>query len=91
MQLVLLSLQLSADYLIGEWRSPLPFEYSYEVYEAFHEITSDFLGRSVRHNILRRKIFNSEKLQIADEFIFENRAIMMYQPLLTQTSYHSVI
>lgn len=88
-QPIQLCLKLSDSHLIGEWKSLLPFEYSYQVYEAFHEITGDFQGRYIRHNALHRKVFNGEKLQIADEFIIENQAIMMYQPLLTEKPYHS--
>lgn len=79
-----LCLEIGATHLKGEWRSTVPSEYRYEVYEASHEITSDFAGRYIRRNVLRRKIFNSENIQIADEFITENQAIMMYPPLLTE-------
>lgn len=90
-QPVQLCLKLSDSHLIGEWKSLRPFEYSYEVYEAFHEITGDFQGRYLRHNALHRRVFNDEKIQIADEFIIENQAIMMYQPLLTKKSHRSVV
>jgi Uncharacterized vancomycin resistance protein len=83
-QPVQLSLKLSDSHLIGEWRSIEPFEYTYEIYEAFHEITCDFRGRYLRHNVLRRKVFNNEKQLINDEFILENHALMMYHPLLNQ-------
>ncbi len=81
-QPVQLCVRLSDNYLIGEWRGLNLFQYSYRVYESFHEITSDFQGRYVRHNILRRKVCNREMLQIGDEFIVENYGLMMYQPLL---------
>ncbi len=90
-QPVQLCLQLSDAFLTGEWRSPAPFEFTYRVYEAFHEITGNFGGRNIRHNILRRRVFNGEQLQVADEFIVENQALMMYQPLVTATSYCSAI
>lgn len=83
-QPVQLCLKLSDSHLIGEWRSLAQFEYTYEVYEAFHEITCDFGGQYLRHNILRRKVLNHEKQVILDEFILENHALMMYQPLLNQ-------
>lgn len=90
-QPVQLCLKLSDSHLIGEWKCLKPFEYSYQVYEAFHEMTCDFQGRYLRHNILRRRVFNKEKVQIADEFIVENHALMMYQPLLNEKPNRSVI
>jgi vancomycin resistance protein VanW len=89
-QPIQLCLELSDSHLIGEWRSLNLFEYSYQVYEAFHEMTCDFDGRYIRHNILRRRVLNDVKFQISDEFILENRALMMYQPLLSEkTIIHS--
>ena len=90
-QPVQLCLKLSDSHLIGEWKSSMPFENNYEVYEAFHEITCDFQGRYLRHNTLHRRVYNNEKLQIADEFIIENKAIMMYQPLLIEKPYRSAV
>jgi vancomycin resistance protein VanW len=77
-----LCLEVGVTHLKGEWRSNARPKCHYEVYEASHEITSDFAGRYIRHNILRRKVFNSENLQIADELVTENRALMMYPPFL---------
>ncbi len=36
----------------------------------------------MRHNRIHRKVYNMNKEQIDDEFITENHAIMMYNPLL---------
>jgi vancomycin resistance protein VanW len=83
-QPVQLHITLSDCNLMGEWRSRMPFEYSYEVYESFHEITCDLQGQYLRHNVLRRKVFDAQKLQIADEYIAENHALMMYQPFLCE-------
>jgi vancomycin resistance protein VanW len=71
------------DHLTGEWRSSAPAEYSYQIYEAYHEITSDLWGRYLRHNRLHRRVFDANMMQIGDEFITENHALMMYEPLLT--------
>ena len=79
---VQLCVRLCDNYLIGEWRGLDHFQYSYRVYESFHEIISDFRGRYVRHNILRRKVFNADLRQIEDQFVIENYGLMMYQPLL---------
>ncbi len=36
----------------------------------------------MRHNRIHRKVYNMNKEQIDDEFITENHAIIMYNPLL---------
>ncbi|QED46585.1 VanW family protein [Cytobacillus dafuensis] len=75
---------LSDTHLVGEWRSDTPPIRAYEVYEQAHLITQEYWGGYVRHNRIHRKIFNKEKVQIDDEFVTENHAIMMYEPLLDQ-------
>jgi vancomycin resistance protein VanW len=79
-----LCLEVGDTHLQGEWRGTNPLACRYEVYEAYHEITSDFAGRYIRHNILRRRVFGAENRVIADEFVAENRALMMYPPLLAE-------
>ena len=75
---------LNDTHLVGEWRSDAPATRSYKVYEHDHWITQEFWGGYVRHNTIHRKVFNLNKEQIDDEFITENHAIMMYEPLLEQ-------
>lgn len=84
-QPVQLCLKLSGGFLTGEWRSTNPYDNTYQVYEAFHEIIPDLWGRYIRHNILRRKVYNTEKKLVGDEFITENQGIMMYPPFLKET------
>ncbi|GEL77848.1 hypothetical protein TMU01_20830 [Tenuibacillus multivorans] len=60
----------------------MPKIHTYEVYEKDHRITQEFWGGYVRHNQINRKVFNLEGEQIDDEFITENHAIMMYNPML---------
>lgn len=79
-----LHLSLTDTHLVGEWRALNPSLYSYEIYEKEHQITPAYWGGYVRHNILNRKIYNRKKQLIDDEFIVENHAIMMYEPLLEQ-------
>lgn len=81
-QPVQLHLKLTASHLSGQWRSIHPYELTYQIYESFHEFNCDYQGRYLRRNILRRKVFK-DQLQVNDEFITENHALMMYQPLLT--------
>lgn len=77
-----LLVRLDDEYLHAEWRSAVPAECSYEIYEADHVIKSEWWGGYTRSNILRRRIFDAEGYEVADEFICANRAIMMYAPVL---------
>ncbi|OAB45779.1 VanW family protein [Paenibacillus antarcticus] len=79
-----LCLYMDANDLIGEWRAMNPESYTYEVYERDHRITLEAWGGYVRHNIIHRKKYNSQHELIDDQFITENHAIMMYQPLLKE-------
>jgi len=38
----------------------------------------------MRQNILRRRVYNLNHDEICDEFLTENHAIMMYDPMLPQ-------
>ncbi|MTI53736.1 VanW family protein [Geosporobacter ferrireducens] len=79
-----LELYLTEDHLVGAWRSDRAEAYSYEVYEKKHCIRQEFWGGYTRHNKLYRRKYNQQGIQVADEFITENHAIMMYEPLLAQ-------
>lgn len=68
--------------LTGEWRTMAPLPHRYEIYEKEHRISQLYWGGYERYNSIYRKVFNTDGEQIADEFITENRALMMYQPLL---------
>lgn len=81
---VQLILKVTSTHLEGEWRSFHFAPCRYEVYEAFHEITRGPRGGYLRHNILRRRTWDPDGTVIADEFITENHALMMYQPLLPE-------
>ncbi|MBE4909759.1 VanW family protein [Bacillus luteolus] len=73
---------LTHTHLVGEWRAEYPKTRTYEVYEKEHSITAEYWGGYVRQNTIYRKVYNIEKELIDDEFIAENRAIMMYEPFL---------
>lgn len=77
-----LHVYLTDQELVGEWRSDRPSDRAYQVYEAAHEIVGEAWGGYTRHNLLRRRVLNQDGLQIDDQFVTENHAIMMYQPLL---------
>ncbi|MGM8216267.1 VanW family protein [Bacillaceae bacterium W0354] len=79
-----LHLYLTDEYLVGEWRAINPVVMSYEVYEKDHKITHEHWGGYVRHNTIYRKVYNGQNEWIDDEYITENHALMMYNPLLEQ-------
>ncbi|QOR64736.1 VanW family protein [Cytobacillus suaedae] len=81
-----LIIYLTDTHLVGEWRAEYPKTRTYKVYEKDHSITAEYWGGYVRQNTIYRKVFNIEKELIDDEFITENRAIMMYEPFLEDKS-----
>ncbi|WP_102026704.1 VanW family protein [Salirhabdus sp. Marseille-P4669] len=81
-----LQLYLTDTHLVGEWRVSTPPITSYEVYEKDQKFTFEHWGGYIRHNTIYRKVFNSQNEQIDDEYITENHALMMYEPLLENES-----
>ncbi|RIW37421.1 vancomycin resistance protein [Bacillus salacetis] len=79
-----LHLFLTDTHLVGEWRTEHKSVNSYEVYEKDHLITYEHWGGYIRHNRLYRKVFNSTGKMVDDQYITENHALMMYEPLLEQ-------
>jgi len=77
-----LKLKVGDEYLEGRWLSDQPVPYSYKVFEKKHEIKFEWCGVYSRNNeIFRNKTDNKGKI-ISEEFVTENHAIMMYNPLL---------
>lgn len=76
-----LVLNITDEYLIGEWRVSSEPIYSYKVFEKEHRISHEFWGGYVRHNLLFREVYDNSN-NVTEEFITENHAIMMYQPFL---------
>ncbi|MBS4173089.1 VanW family protein [Bacillus sp. FJAT-49736] len=81
-----LVLSLTNTHLVGEWRAISPPLYSYKIYEKEHQIIPAYWGGYIRHNVIHRKIFNRQNQLLDDEFVVENYAIMMYEPLLEQNA-----
>ena len=77
-----LLVHLTEDYLVGELRSNEPAQYRYDVYEKEHFISSTFWGGYIRNNTIYRHIYEKGEL-MDEEFVTENHAIMMYQPLIS--------
>lgn len=75
--------------LHGEWRSENPVSESYEVYQKEHWISAEVGGVYVRHNTIWRRHFTKnaetgERTLVSDDFVTENHALMMYEPLLEE-------
>jgi len=81
-----LVIYLTDTHLVGEWRSTSPPLLKYEVYEEEHWITQEHWGGYVRHNKIRRRVYTPDHEPVDDEFVTENHAIMMYEPMLTEGS-----
>ena len=79
-----LNLTVTENDLKGTWKSTSMPDCKYEVYEKHHLIQQAAWGGYSRHNIIFRKKIDDFGNVIADEFIVENNAIMMYAPLLSE-------
>jgi len=78
-----LVLEVTNTHLVGYWRSNLPINIKYQIFEKEHLITHEWWGGYTRNNQIWRKQFDSNiKQELAEELIAENKAIMMYSPLL---------
>ncbi|WP_373897992.1 VanW family protein [Haloimpatiens sp. FM7315] len=73
---------LKGKYLEGQIRSNNSCVYKYEVYEKNQSITSGYYGGYIRNNSIWRKVYDKRNEIIRDEYITENHAIMMYNPLV---------
>ncbi len=77
-----LKVRVGDNQLEGEWRCEQLCQYKYHIYESDHLIKQEWWGGYMRHNVIRRSVVDSNDNKISDEFVTENHAIMMYEPLL---------
>jgi vancomycin resistance protein VanW len=78
-----LRIRVEGDYLRGEWLANAAPHYIYRVVECDHAIRTEWWGGYSRHNSLyRMKLDRETGVELGEEFITENHAIMMYAPLL---------
>ncbi|MCB6992126.1 VanW family protein [bacterium 210820-DFI.6.37] len=56
--------------------------YTYEVYEKDHRITAEYWGGYTRNNVLRRRTRDADGSVVKDEYLTENHALMMYEPMV---------
>lgn len=73
---------MDESYLIGEINSNIPKYFTYELYEEEHSISHEFWGAYIRHNEIRRKVYDIDNVFLDDEEVCKNHALMMYEPLL---------
>ena len=81
-----LSLRVTDTHLEGAWQADIPRDRRYQVYEKEHEIRGEYWGGFTRHNTIFRRVFDLGGTELADEFITENHAVMMYNPMLEETA-----
>ena len=60
------------------------------MYEKEHYIQGEYWGGFTRHNTLYRRTFDLEGTLLGDDFLIENHAIMMYDPMLPGNSPESL-
>ncbi len=77
-----LGLSLTDTHLVGAWSADAPVMTRYEVYESHHLITNDAPGVFVRHNVLRRRVFDASNTLVGDELVAMDQGLLMYQPFL---------
>lgn len=68
--------------LYGQWRSEFEPDYAYAVFEKNHRIEGHSWGGYTRHNELYRTVTCLDSGRFEEEFVTENNALMMYNPLL---------
>lgn len=79
-----LRLWLSGTHLHGAVRCDAPPGVSYEVFETDHIFRYQWWGGYTRHNKIWRTVTDVEGGEKETEFITENHAIMMYEPMLPE-------
>jgi len=78
-----LSLEIDDTYLIGRWLSDKPIEFKYKVFEKDYEFKKEWFGGYSRNNKIFRSVIDKKTdFEIREEFITENHALMMYNPLI---------
>jgi vancomycin resistance protein VanW len=68
--------------LTGAWYSDRPLDVTYRVVERAHVIRGEVWGGFTRHNVLVRDVIGPDGTVRGEQFMLENHAIMMYDPLL---------
>lgn len=81
-----INLRLSETHLHGSISSDAPKRHSYRVFESDHRFHAQWWGGYTRHNRIWRDATDIVSGETQVEFITENHAVMMYEPLLPESS-----
>ena len=81
-----LCIQVGKDDLSGEWLSTLSPNERHGIIEKNHYFRGEYWGGFTRHNELWREVSDLNGNYLREEFITENHALMMYDPLLSDDS-----
>lgn len=79
-----LHVYVTESHLVGEWRSDMPPTRTYEIVEKEHAIQPAIWGGYERSNHLYRNVCTLDGEWLYEEWVTQNRARMMYEPLLTE-------
>ncbi len=77
-----LNLTIENKFLVGQVNSNNSKYFNYKIYGKKEKITHEYWGAYLRHNEIWRDIFMLNDEKIDSEYICENHALMMYEPLL---------
>lgn len=75
-------LGLSDTHLLGSIRSDSDPKERYDVFETDHIFRYQWWGGYTRHNRIGRRVTDVATGEVREEFVTENHAIMMYEPML---------
>jgi len=77
-----LKIWLDNEYLNGEILSNTKINTNFEIFETDHIFKQQWWGGYTRHNKIWKKIIEEKNKTESIEFVTENNAIMMYNPLI---------
>lgn len=83
-QVYQLHVYLTDTHLVGEWRADMPPTRTYVIIEKKHEISPSIWGGYERKNELYRDVFTRDGEWLEQEWLTQNRAYLMYEPLLSK-------
>ena len=81
-----LHLHMTDTHLVGEWRSDMPATRRYTITEKNHVFEPSIWGGYERSNQLYRQVYSLNGEWLQEEWLADNRAMVMYEPLLPEKS-----
>jgi len=76
-----LKIEVGEEYLRGAWMCEKPPWLRYEVFEKDHCFNRTVWGPCIRNNAIWRRVYEGD-IKIREEFVTENHALMMYEPMI---------